>query len=110
MVKFRQLFTFSKKDIQNYFKKAKFKNKIDGLKLLQAKPEKDNPEFGKLLIIIPKRSGKATKRNLIKRQIKAIFYEEKLFKKPLICILFVYKSAMELSFNELKDFLVKNLK
>ncbi len=110
MVKFRSLFTFSKKEIHSYFKKAKFKNKINGLKLLQTNPEKPDQEFGKLLIIIPKRSGKATKRNLIKRQIKAIFYEEKLFKNPLISILFVYKTAMELTFDQLKVFLVKSLK
>ena len=81
--------------------------KEKGLKLLQAPATK---EFGKILIIIPKKSGKAFQRNLIKRRLKAIFYEEKLFETPSIYIIFVYKTAIELDFQDLKNFLVKNLK
>ena len=111
MVKFRQFFSFGKKEIEQAFKQTSLKQKIDGLKLLQAPLQKETePKYGKLLIVIPAKSGKAHKRNLIKRQLKAIFFEEKLYKKPIISILIVYKSAMELSFDELKKFLVKNLK
>ncbi len=80
---------------------------MDGLKLLQAPTERD---FGKLLVIIPKKSGKAHDRNLFKRRTKAIFYEEKLYQKPSVFILLVYKNAMKLSFEELRDFLVKAIK
>ena len=111
MVKFRQLFSFGKKEIEQAFKLTSLKQKFDGLKLLQAPLQKTTePKYGKLLIVIPAKSGKAPERNLTRRQLKAIFFEEKLYKKPTISILIIYKSAMQFSFDELKSFLVKNLK
>ncbi|MCF7799960.1 ribonuclease P protein component [Candidatus Babeliales bacterium] len=104
---FKKLFSFSKKEIDSAFKDAKIKKQDLGLKLLQAKQE--NLDFGKLLIIIPARTGKAHDRNLIKRRIKAIFYEHKLYQKPIISIIFVYKPALNLTFEQLKDFLVQNV-
>lgn len=107
MIKFKKLFQFSKHEISKYFEKATFKAKINGLKLLQN--TKEELEFGKLLIIIPRKAGKASKRNFIRRRIKAIFYEKQLYKKPIISILIVYKQAMDLKFNQLKEFLTKNI-
>jgi ribonuclease P protein component len=75
--------------------------------LLQTK--QDNLDFGKILIIIPAKTGKAHDRNLIKRRIKAIFYEQKLYEKPIISIIFAYKPALNLTFEQLKDFLTKNI-
>lgn len=107
MAKTRKYFSFSKKEIEPLLKTAKLVCKEKGLKLLVTPSMK---LFGKLLIITPKKSGKAYERNLIKRRFKAIFYEEKLFEKPLTYIIFVYKAAMKLDFQNLKNFLVKNLK
>jgi len=58
--------------------------------LLQLSSEEldEKPSFGKILIIIPGKTGNAIKRNKIRRQIKAIFYEEKLFEKPDILVIF----------------------
>lgn len=106
MIKFKEIFSFSKKEIETSLKSAKIVCKEGGLKLLQAPATKD---FGKLLVIIPKKSGKAFERNLIKRRLKAIFYEEKLFEKPLVYIIIVYKAAMDLNFQDLKKILIKNL-
>ncbi len=108
--KFRKFFYFSKKELESTHKKTTLLCKEKGLKILQAQPEKIEQDFGKLLIIIPKKSGKAFERNLIKRRLKSIFYEEELFKKPINNIVIVYKSAMQLSFSDLKACLVKNLK
>ncbi|MCK4651429.1 ribonuclease P protein component [Candidatus Babeliales bacterium] len=107
MVKFKQLFQFKQKEIKEAFEKATLKDKILGLKLLQAPSDKD---FGKLLIVIPAKTGTAYKRNKIRRQIKAIFYEENLFKKATNSILFVYKQSLNLTFEQIKGFLIKNLK
>jgi ribonuclease P protein component len=106
MTKIKKYFSFSKKEIDETFKSAKPLYKENGLKILQTPTTK---EFGKLLIITPKKSGKAFQRNLIKRRLKAIFYEEKLFEKPFVNIIFVYKTAMDLKFQDLKDILIKNL-
>ena len=104
----KKLFSFSQKEISETFKKSKPVKKIDGLKLIQM-PIKNSTTntFGKILIVIPKKSGKAHERNLIKRRIKEIFYKEKLFEKPIISIILVYKSAITISYEQLKEFLTK---
>ncbi|MBD3273652.1 ribonuclease P protein component [Candidatus Dependentiae bacterium] len=108
-MKFKELFRFEKKEIDQVFKNAKQIDKIEGLKLLQS-PAGQNQNFGKLLIIASKKVGKAHKRNKIRRQLKSIFYQENLFKNPVNSIILVYKSALNLKFEELKEFLIKNLK
>jgi len=65
---------------------------------------------GKILIVIPRKAGKAHERNLIKRRIKAIYYEEKLYAKPIVSIVLVRKEATKINFEDLKKFLVKNLR
>jgi ribonuclease P protein component len=107
--KFRKFFYFSKKELDALLKKTTLVCKEKGLKILQASPEKVEQDFGKLLVIIPKKSGIAVERNLIKRRLKSIFYEEQLFKKPINNVIIVYKNAMQLSFSDLKTCLVKNL-
>lgn len=109
MIKFKNLFSFSKSETESAFKNTALHDQITGFKLLQTPPTTSS-KFGKLLIIISKRSGKAHERNLLRRQIKSIFYEEKLFKKPITSILIVYKQATKLTFDEIKKFLTKNLK
>lgn len=108
MVLFRLLFSFSKRDIDYAFKHASLKKKTPGLKLLYAPlppTEKEKPKYGKLLIVIPRTSGNAVQRNMVRRRLKAIYYEEKLYETPLITILLVRKQAMQLSFDQLKQFL-----
>lgn len=102
MIKFRQLFSFTKKEIDECFSKAKRKITKPEFRLLFL-PKTEAP--GKLLIVIPKASGKAYKRNKIRRQIKSIFYEENLYQNPGIWIIIVYKKAMDLSFKDIKQFL-----
>ena len=117
MINFRQLFSFKKKEIDAAFNNIRSKKTLLGLKLLL--PDKDSKQIrdetplthhGKLLIIIPQIAGKAPTRNLLRRRIKAIYFEEKLYEKPIISILLVYKEAIKLSFDEIKSFLVRNLK
>ena len=121
---FKDYFKFNQKEISLIFKYSKIKKQIDGLKLLQLpiealkkiKPEELSNIFekqiesnqGKILIITSRKVGKAHKRNKLRRQIKSIFYEEKLFKKPVISILITYKQALNLTFEQLKEFLVKS--
>jgi len=104
MIKFKALFSFKQNEVKRAFSCAKLKSEIRGLKLLKSKLD-EPPEHGKLLIVIPRRVGKASKRNRIRRQIKAIFYEEKLYENKQILILLVYKQALELSLDDIKKFL-----
>lgn len=100
----RSFFSFSQTEIKTAFDQARLVKKGPGLKVLQA-PTSDDAKTGKLLIIIPKVVGKAHDRNKLRRRMQSIFYEERLFEKPVITILLVYKTAMSLSFEEIKGFL-----
>ena len=107
MTNFRHLFTFQQKEIDAAFLSASRHASALGLRLLFS-PNPDL-EHGKLLIIVPGSSGNANKRNLIKRQIKSIFYENKLYSKPGTWILKVYKQAIDISFDDLQAFMVKHM-
>ena len=109
MVKFKDLFSISSQEVDSIFKKSKICKKTYGLKLLQTDII-NTLHYGKLLIITPKIVGKAYHRNLIRRQLKAIFYEKKLFLHQINFIILVYKPAIKLSFLELTQFMVDGCK
>jgi len=112
---FRQLFSFSKKEIDQIFSHAELRKKQHGFKLLQVSfdtlPEELQKVLvsGKLLVITPRSSGKAHDRNLLRRRAKEIFYSEKLYLKPVISILIVSRFVSKISFDTLKEFLLKNI-
>ncbi|MFH0898862.1 MAG: ribonuclease P protein component [bacterium] len=114
---YRSLFSFDKKEIDWAFENAKLVAKTRGLKILQApglffqdKKSNNIAQSGKLLIVVPRLAGKANQRNLMKRRIKAIFYENKLYENGATSIVLVRREAMELSFEQLQDFLVSSLR
>lgn len=100
----RSLFSFSKLEVNHAFKNARKVAQIKGFTLLQA--PLFNKEMGSILIIIPRKAGKAHDRNKLRRQIREIFYKEKLYEKPVTSILLVYEHAKNLSFDEIKNFLI----
>jgi len=100
-------FSFKKSEIDQIFKNSKLKARVSGLKLLHGPTKLD---YGKILIVIPASSGKAVERNKFKRRVKSIFYEEGLFQIPVNWVLLAYKDAMGLSFEEIKKFLVGQIK
>jgi len=63
-------------------------------------------EFGRVLIIASRKVGNAPERNLVRRRIKSIFYEEKLFQQGFDFVVIVYKKAVTLPFEQLKDLLL----
>lgn len=112
MIKFKKLFSFSKKEIDHFWPKTTLKKRTLGLKLLQAasdQPKTEPAQPGKLLIVTPRRMGKACQRNRLRRQVKEIFFQEKLFEKPVISILIAGSNAVNLNFDELKKFLIESI-
>ena len=110
MVKFKQLFSFSKGEVDYSFKNSYLTTKTEYFTFLRANPENKGQKFGKLLIITSRKIGKANERNLLRRRLKAIFYEEKLYKVIANFIIIVRKPAVTLEFEEIKKILKENTK
>jgi ribonuclease P protein component len=92
--------------IIHLFHVAKRIHKAQGLEIRCA-PKKLG--HSKILIVTPRACGSAVERNLIKRRIKSIFYQEKLFERPYDCIVFVYPQAHALSFEELTQLFINTI-
>ena len=107
MIKFRKLFSFSQKEITDTYARAKIIKKVLGLKLLVAPLDitshGSTENHGKLLIVISRKTGKAHVRNLLRRRIKSIFFEQKLYQKPTRSVLIVYREATKLTFEQLQQ-------
>lgn len=101
---FRKLTQFTKGEIDRAFAGAKRVVKTAGFTILSAPRQGD---FGRILIVVPRKVGKAPVRNKLRRQIKAIFFEEKLFEKDRDLIFLVRQPAAELNFDELKALVLK---
>jgi len=93
---------FTESEVQKIFKKAKRVLKHPGLDVL-CYPTAH--EFGRILVITPKRVGSAPQRNLIRRRLKSIFYEEKLYENKLDYVVIIKKEGIKLSFEQLKHIL-----
>ncbi|MCK4499472.1 ribonuclease P protein component [Candidatus Babeliales bacterium] len=103
---FKDLFQFSKPEIDAAFKDAQ---RISGTKeftLLQSPTDRD---YGKMLIIISRKVGKAHDRNLLRRRLKAIFYENELYKQKSTFILLTRLGAININFKALQQFLTNSI-
>jgi ribonuclease P protein component len=53
--------------------------------------------------------GTAPERNKVRRRLKAIFYEEKLFDQGYDCVVIVKKPGVLLTFDQWKQLLIESL-
>lgn len=105
----KNLCSFSQKDAKTILKNGSFFARTVGVKIIEAAfGEKTIPTLphGRILIVIPRRVGPACTRNLIRRRIRAIYFEEKLYERQTATTVFVYPEAAGYSFEQLKTFLV----
>lgn len=100
----RAITLFSPAEIKALFLNARTVLKEKGLELRRATTTHPH---GRILIVVPKKVGSAPERNLIRRRIKAIFYQEKLYQQIVDTIIFVSRNATNLSYQELKVLLKK---
>lgn len=91
--------SFSKNEIDTLFKRVSQRFYRAGLDIKVAVAQLS---YGRLLIIVPKKFGNAPARNLIKRRLRALFYEEKLYECHKDVIIIVRPEARFLSFEQLK--------
>lgn len=125
MTQFRKIFSHSRSNITHAFSKAKPVFSGSGIKVLHAHNghehhgstgspraliqslSKDEAHLGKLLVVIPRTSGKACERNRFRRRVKALFYEEKWHMQSGFWIIIAYQRALALDFDALKSLLQK---
>lgn len=107
MFSIKKLFSFTNKEVAFFFANARILTSQRGLKLYTLKQltTLENASFGKILIITPRKSGNAIQRNLFRRRVKAIFYEDELYKTTKTFALYAYKDGIALSHSEIKAFL-----
>lgn len=93
--------SFDRREITELFKSARRVLRHPIFDLLVAPKAQHN---ARILVTTPKRIGNAPARNKIRRQIKALFYEEKLFEQKYDCVV-VVKNLEGITFDILKNLL-----
>ena len=95
---------FTKREIDYLFQHARRIVRNQFCTILVA--PRQNQDYARVLIVVSRQVGNAPERNLIRRRIKSIFYEEKLFALKFDCVIIVYKKMVTLPFDQLKTLLV----
>jgi len=103
----KNISNFSSQEVKKLFRKAKRVLRHSGLDVLCSPATLD---FGRILVITSKKVGNAPQRNLIRRRIKSLFYEQKLYKKLIDMVIIIKKEGINLSFKQLKDILQYSIK
>ena len=96
--------SFSKKEVNIIFNENPQRIKTEWFDLIISLCKED---LSKILIVTSRKIGNAPKRNKIRRQLKAIFHEEKLYTQKINCIVIAKKAIFDLSFVQLKDIFLK---
>ena len=99
----RELTRFTQHEIDYAFKNARRVIAHPGIHILLAPKQK---ELGRILVIASRKIGNAVQRNKLKRQLRSVFNENKLFENPFDCIV-LFKKSSEFSFDDLKKLLLK---
>lgn len=99
----KKISKFTQREIDYLFKNARRVFRSELCTILLAPRQ---AEFGRILIVASRKVGNAPQRNLIRRRIKSIFYEEKLYERNFDCVIIVQKKATDLSFAQLKDLIL----
>lgn len=96
----KRIAKFSYREIENLFANASYVYKSLYLDIKVAKKKID---IARILLIIPKKVGVAPKRNLIRRRIKSIFYQNKFYLLDYDFIVLCKRDIINLSFQELEN-------
>lgn len=99
----RLITKFLRSEILTLFSVARLVHKSAGLDIKIA------PRAGchaHILIVIPRKYGTAPQRNLLRRRIKSIFYQEKLFEQAYDFLIFAKPAAKNYTFDCIRDLLI----
>jgi len=99
----KKLTSFTKEEIHNLFSRAVTCLRHTNLDIRKAPAAQP---YGKLLLVIPRIVGSAPTRNKMRRRLKSIFYQHKIFDRGYDLIIIVKKGAIDLPFNDLEQILL----
>jgi ribonuclease P protein component len=99
-----KLSKFSKKELDHFFTEAKSPKKNQAFTFLIAPAQAD---FGRILVVASRKYGNAPERNLLKRRLKAIFWEEKLYTKKIDFAVIARPAGKEYDFDQLKTLVLQ---
>lgn len=94
----KKLSSFTRQEVTELFSRARAKFKMPGLRILRASTTHTQ---GRILIVIPRKVGTAPERNLIRRRIKAIYREHKLYLYGCDCVALIGPECKVISFDQL---------
>ncbi len=95
----KKLSSFTRTEVEILFKSARAKVKLPGLRILRAPA---SGPLGRVLIVTPRKVGKAPYRNLLRRRVRAIYREGKLYQQPYDCVLLFGKESLIIPFDKLR--------
>jgi ribonuclease P protein component len=95
---------FTKKEVDAFFKVARRVVRHQGLYILVAPAQRD---YGRILVIASRKVGNAPTRNKVRRQFKAIFYEQNYYTRGLDCVIIMKKEGAQLPFATLQELLAR---
>lgn len=98
----KHLSTFNKKEVVTLLKKGKRVCKDVGLDIISAPA---TLEFGRILVITPRKAGNAPARNKIRRRLKALFYQKKLYERLTDICIIIKKPGITYTSDQLEQFL-----
>jgi ribonuclease P protein component len=99
----RTITSLTQREIDALFKRAKSVLKKEGLDIRLAPKSLPN---AKILLVVSRKTGNSPQRNLLKRRIKSIFYEEQLFSQEFDWIIVSRSQACALSFDQIKTIML----
>ncbi len=103
----KHISNFSKKELDHFFAIAKAAKKNQAFTILIAPT---THPFGRILIMIPKAYGNAPERNRLRRQLKSIFIQEKLYEHKSDLVIISRPAAKKYDFQNLSQLLIEVFK
>lgn len=100
----KKLSKFSKKELDHFFNVAKSPKKNQAFTFLTAPAQ---ASFGRILMIVSAKYGNAPQRNLLKRRLRAIFWEERLYEKNKDFAVIARPAGKSYDFEQLKTLVLE---
>lgn len=94
---------FGKKELDHFFEVARLAKKNQAFTILKAST--DHP-FGRILSMVPKKYGNAPERNKLRRRLKAIFLQNKLYEYKIDIVVITRPAAKNYDFNKLSQIFI----